>query len=67
LTKPADAVSDAVIAALVLPEIHAVVLTLGAGWALYAWKSIFVYYVAVIIVGSLAMVMRGTRSTWGKR
>jgi uncharacterized protein len=66
-TKPADAVSDAVIAALVLPEIHAVVLTLGAGWALYAWKSIFAYYVTVIIVGSLAMVMRGTRSTWGKQ
>jgi uncharacterized protein len=66
-TKPADAVSDGVIAALVLTEVHGAVLTLGAAWALYAWKSIFAYYVAVIVTGSLAMVLRGNSSTRGKQ
>src|SRR2546421_10441182 len=60
-TKPADAVSDAIIAALILPEIHNAVWTLNEYWALWAWKCIFTYYVAVIVLGSLAMILRGTR------
>jgi hypothetical protein len=66
-TKPADAVSDAVIAALVLPGIHGAVLTLNEGWALWAWKSIFAYYVVVIVLGILAMSLRGGGSTWWKQ
>src|SRR6266849_326506 len=62
-TKPADAVSDAVIAAIVLPEIHGAVLSLNKDWALVAWKSIFAYYIIVIVVGILAMILRGSHST----
>jgi len=66
-TKPADAVSDAVIAALVLPEIHGAVLSLNEGWVLWAWKSIFTYYVIVIVLGILAMILRGSGSIWRKQ
>src|SRR5690348_13733010 len=54
-TKPADAVSDAVIAAIVLPEIHGAVLSLNARWVLRLWESISVYYVIVIVLGILAI------------
>src|SRR5882762_717403 len=40
-TKPADAVSDAAIAALVLPEIAGAVWGLHQPWAMWAWRSIF--------------------------
>jgi uncharacterized protein len=65
-TKPADAVSDAVIAAIVLPEIYGAVLSLNRGWALVAWKSAFAYYVVVIVLGIFAMILRGSRSIWKK-
>jgi uncharacterized protein len=42
-TKPADAVSDAVIAALVLPEVAGAVWGLHEGWAIIAWRSILAY------------------------
>lgn len=58
-TKPVDAVSDAIIAALVLPEIHHAILELNERWATSAWNGIFAYYLAVIVSGSLAMVLRG--------
>src|SRR6266851_3182911 len=40
-TKPADAVSDAVIAALVLPEVAGAVWGLHQTWVIWAWRSIF--------------------------
>jgi hypothetical protein len=66
-TKPADVVSDAVIAALILPEIHGAVLGLNERWASWAWKSIFAYYAVVIVLGVSAMILRGSRAIWGKR
>jgi hypothetical protein len=60
-TKPADAVSDAVIAALVLTEVHGAVTTLGP-WVSRTWKAIFIYYVGVIVIGSLAMALRSSQS-----
>jgi hypothetical protein len=62
-TKPADAVSDAVIAALVLTEVHGAVTTLGPLWVSRTWKAIFIYYVAVIVIGSLAMALRSSHSS----
>jgi DNA helicase HerA-like ATPase len=66
-TKPADAVSDAVIAALILPEIHGAVLSLNERWASWAWKSVFAYYFVVIVLGAVAMLLRGNRTIWGKQ
>ncbi len=65
-TKPADAVSDAVIAAIVLPEIHGAVLSLNKAWVLVAWKSALVYFTIVVVSGALAMVLRGSGSGWKK-
>jgi uncharacterized protein len=66
-TKPADAVSDAVIGAIVLPEVAGAVSNLHETWAVWAWKSIFAYYVAVIVIGSLAMLMRSARPIRGRQ
>ncbi len=66
-TKPADAVSDAVIAALVLPEVAGAVWGLHQAWVVWAWRSIFAYYVAVIVIGSLAMLLRKATSIRGKQ
>jgi uncharacterized protein len=66
-TKPADAVSDAVIAALVLPEVAGAVWGLHQTWAIWAWRSIFWYYGAVIAIGSLAMILKNARSVRGKQ
>jgi len=65
-SKPADAVSDAVIAALVLPEIHGAVLSLNKTWVSLTWRSIFAYYIVVIALGTLTMILRGRRSAQGK-
>lgn len=51
-TKPADAVSDAVIAVLVLPEVAGAVWGLREAWAIWAWRSICWYYMAVVVIGS---------------
>src|SRR5579863_444427 len=66
-TPPSAAVSDAVIAALVLPEISSAVWALHKPWISWAWKSIFAYYVVVIVMGSLTMALRGARSIRGKQ
>jgi uncharacterized protein len=58
-TKPADAVSDAVIAALVLPEISGPVSALKEPWISWGFKFLFIYYLLVIVSGSLAMALRG--------
>jgi len=43
------------------------VLSLNEGWVLWAWKSIFTYYVIVIVLGILAMILRGSGSIWRKQ
>src|SRR5690348_9473679 len=65
-TKPADAVSDAVIAAIVLPEIHGAVLSLNKAWVLVAWKVALGYFTFVVVSGAFAMVLRGAGSRWRK-
>jgi hypothetical protein len=60
-------VSNAVIAALVLPEIHSAVLSLNERCASWGWKSIFAYYIAVIVLGCLAMILRAGPSSRGNR
>lgn len=60
-TKPADAVSDAVIAALVLPEIWGPVRALNEVWISRAFKFLLIYYLIVIVTGSLAMALRGSQ------
>jgi uncharacterized protein len=66
-TKPADAVSDAVIAVLLLAEVAGAVWGLHEAWAIWAWRSICWYYVAVIVIGSLAMLLRNAQSVQGKQ
>jgi hypothetical protein len=66
-TKPADAVSDAVIAVLVLPEVTGAVWGLHEAWAIWAWRSICWYYLAVVVIGSLAMLLRSAQSIRGKQ
>jgi len=66
-TKPVNAVSDAVIAALLLLEAHGAVSAVGAEWARYLWRLVFAYYVAVVVVGSLAITVREPRSTGNKQ
>src|SRR6267154_5606985 len=48
-TKPADAVSDAAIAVLVLPEVAGAVWSLHEAWAIWAWRSVCWYYMAVVV------------------
>lgn len=65
-TKPVDAVSDAVIAALVLSEVFEPVRTLKDPSAVRWLYALFGYYFVVIVFGSLAMLLRGARSSRGK-
>jgi len=66
-TKPVGAVSDAAIAALVLLEVTGAVWGLHEAWAIWAWRSICWYYLAVILIGSLAMLLRNSQSIRGKQ
>src|SRR5882757_7351659 len=66
-TKPVDAVSDAVVALLVLPEISGVVLSLNDVWASFAWKLLFAYYLIVIFAGTATMMLRGPRSRMARQ
>lgn len=66
-TKPADAVSDVVVAALVLPGIHGAVWGLHQELLVWGWWALLAYYVCVIVIGSLAMLSRGAGSTRGKQ
>jgi uncharacterized protein DUF87 len=60
-TKPADAISDAVIAVIVLPEISGAVESLKEVWISRAFIFLFVYYLTVMVAGSLTIVLRGSR------
>jgi len=62
-TKPADAVSDAVVAALVMLTVHTGVLALNQAWLRWIWRVILAYYVLVIVIGALAMLARGAGTT----
>jgi hypothetical protein len=66
-TKPADSVSDAVIAVLVLPELAGAVWGLHEVWIIWVWRSICWYYLAVIAIGSLAMLLRNAQAIRGKQ
>jgi hypothetical protein len=66
-TKPVDAVSDAVIAALVLPEISGPVHELHDPTAVQFLWALFVYYLAVVVFGATAMILRTSRSVRGKQ
>ncbi len=66
-TKPADAISDAVIAAIVLPEFSAAVQALKEVWIWRAFVFLFIYYLTVIAAGFLTMVLRGNRHQRAKQ
>jgi hypothetical protein len=66
-TKPADAVSDAVVAALAMPTVHAGVVALHREWLLVSWKILLTYFILVIVVGTFAMLARGAETPRAKQ
>jgi hypothetical protein len=66
-TKPVDAVSDAVIAALVLPEISGPIHELHDPTAVQIFWVLFGYYLLVVVFGATAISLRNSRSVHGKQ
>jgi hypothetical protein len=66
-TKPVDAVSDAVIAALILLEISGPVHDLHDPTAVYFLGGLFAYYAAIVVFGATAMATRQARSARGRQ
>lgn len=66
-TKPAGAISDAVVAALALPGVYGPVLALHRPWALLGLETLLIYYAVVIATGSGAILFQASRADFAKR
>src|SRR5690348_14959811 len=65
-TKPAGAVSDAVVAGLALPGVHGAVVELHRDWAIWGWRALLFYYLLIVLVGMSAILVREPRSQIAK-